>query len=118
MLQQKRVETVTPYFERCAALSDGAGAAEAPLDDVLTHWAGSAITRRAQSACGGARSGDGVRGEIPADGGAAARAQGVGAYTAGRSQHRVRRGGAIRRRQRGARVGRLMRSTAPPTTPT
>src|SRR4051794_8651957 len=50
MLQQTRVETVTPYFQRwmqrfptVRALSD------APLDDVLQHWSGLGYYARARN---------------------------------------------------------------------
>ena len=50
MLQQTRVETVIPYFQRFMArfptLTDLAGA---PLDDVLTHWSGLGYYARARN---------------------------------------------------------------------
>src|SRR3954468_9360932 len=50
MLQQTRVETVTPYFERWMRRFPTVRAlAEAPLDDVLTHWAGLGYYARARN---------------------------------------------------------------------
>jgi len=49
MLQQTRVETVIPYFERFLARFPSVRAlAEAPLDDVLAAWAGLGYYRRAR----------------------------------------------------------------------
>ena len=60
MLQQTRVETVIPYYERWLRRFPGWDAlAGAPVDDVLREWKGLGILRaRAQSApdrAGGAR---------------------------------------------------------------
>lgn len=49
MLQQTRVDVVVPYFERFLARFPGVTAlAAAPLDDVLTGWAGLGYYRRAR----------------------------------------------------------------------
>jgi A/G-specific adenine glycosylase len=50
MLQQTRVETVIPYFERwMRRFSTVKALAEAPLDDVLAHWAGLGYYARARN---------------------------------------------------------------------
>jgi A/G-specific adenine glycosylase len=49
MLQQTRVETVVPYYERfLARFPDLATLARAPLDDVLAAWSGLGYYRRAR----------------------------------------------------------------------
>ena len=49
MLQQTRVATVIPYYERfLARFPDVRALAEAPLDDVLAHWSGLGYYRRAR----------------------------------------------------------------------
>ena len=41
MLQQTRVDTVIPYFQRfLSRFPDVQSLADAPLDDVLAHWSG------------------------------------------------------------------------------
>ena len=85
MLQQTRVETVIPYFERFVARFPDVGAlAEADLDDVLKAWEGLGYYRRARNLKKGAE-------QIVRDGGAAlptdyegvSALPGVGRYTAG-----------------------------------
>ena len=50
MLQQTQVTTVIPYFEKwMAAFSDIRALANAPLDDVLAHWAGLGYYARARN---------------------------------------------------------------------
>jgi A/G-specific adenine glycosylase len=50
MLQQTRVDTVTPYFERWMRRFPTVRAlAEAPLDDVLAHWSGLGYYARARN---------------------------------------------------------------------
>lgn len=50
MLQQTRVATVMPYFERwMAAFPDISALAEASLDDVLSHWSGLGYYARARN---------------------------------------------------------------------
>lgn len=84
MLQQTRVETVIPYFERFLdrfpTLSDLAAASE---DEVLTLWSGLGYYRRARSLLAGAKTviehHDGV---FPRNYEAALEIPGVGPYTA------------------------------------
>ena len=50
MLQQTQVATVIPYFERfMRSFPDAAALADAPLDDVLEHWAGLGYYARARN---------------------------------------------------------------------
>ncbi|HEY6881595.1 MAG TPA: A/G-specific adenine glycosylase, partial [Polyangiales bacterium] len=69
MLQQTRVETVIPYYQRFMERFPSARAlADAPLDDVLAHWSGLGYYRRARLLHEGARAV--VRdhgGELPRD---------------------------------------------------
>src|SRR5439155_11947949 len=85
MLQQTRVETVTPYFERWMRRFPTVWAlAEAPLDEVLTHWAGLGYYARARNLHAAAR--DVVtayEGKFPATAERLRELKGVGAYTAG-----------------------------------
>ena len=85
MLQQTRVETVIPYYERfLARFPTLAALAEAPLDDVLKLWAGLGYYARARSFHAAAR-------RIVADHGGTVPPRlddllalpGVGRYTAG-----------------------------------
>jgi A/G-specific adenine glycosylase len=85
MLQQTRVETVIPYWERFVReLPDVRSLAEAPLSHVLSLWSGLGYYRRARmlhaAAQRLAREHDG---RIPEEPEALARLEGVGAYTAG-----------------------------------
>ena len=53
MLQQTRVEAVIPYFERWMERFPGMEElAQAPQDDVLTHWAGLGYYARARNRMG------------------------------------------------------------------
>jgi A/G-specific adenine glycosylase len=85
MLQQTRVDTVIPYYERfLARFPDAASLARAPLDDVLSLWAGLGYYGRARNLH---RAADQIvrehAGALP-DGRDALRAlPGVGRYTAG-----------------------------------
>ncbi|HEY6880303.1 MAG TPA: A/G-specific adenine glycosylase, partial [Polyangiales bacterium] len=85
MLQQTRVETVIPYYQRFMERFPSAHAlAHAPLDDVLAHWSGLGYYRRARLLHEGARAV--VRdhgGELPRDAVARRALPGIGAYTAG-----------------------------------
>jgi A/G-specific adenine glycosylase len=85
MLQQTRVETVTPYFTRWMARFPTVHAlAEAPLDDVLSHWAGLGYYARARNLHTAAR--DVVveyGGTFPATAEKLRALRGVGEYTAG-----------------------------------
>jgi A/G-specific adenine glycosylase len=85
MLQQTRVETVIPYWERfLARFPDVTALAEADQDDVLGHWAGLGYYSRARNLHRAAR--DVVErhgGVIPGDVEALRELPGVGRYTAG-----------------------------------
>ena len=85
MLQQTRVETVTPYFTRwMARFPTVRTLADAPLDDVLSHWAGLGYYARARNLHAAAR--DVVvayGGAFPATAESLRELRGVGEYTAG-----------------------------------
>jgi A/G-specific adenine glycosylase len=85
MLQQTRVETVIPYYERWLARFPDIGAlAEAPFDDVLHTWQGLGYYTRARNLH---RAASLVRerhaGILPDDSAALRALPGIGAYTAG-----------------------------------
>ena len=85
MLQQTRVETVIPYYERwLARFPDLRALADAPEDDVLRAWEGLGYYSRARNLHGAARA---VRerfaGELPSSYDALRELRGVGDYTAG-----------------------------------
>jgi A/G-specific adenine glycosylase len=85
MLQQTRVETVAPRFERwMARFPTVAALAGAPLDDVLAEWAGLGYYARARNLHAAAREvAARYDGRFP-DGAEAVRAlPGIGRYTAG-----------------------------------
>ncbi|MGQ0502108.1 MAG: A/G-specific adenine glycosylase [Panacagrimonas sp.] len=85
MLQQTQVGTVIPYFQRFMGLFPSVKAlADAPLDDVLKHWAGLGYYARARNLHRAA--GQIVarhRGELPADIAALRELPGIGRSTAG-----------------------------------
>jgi A/G-specific adenine glycosylase len=86
MLQQTRVETVRPYYERwLQRFPTLAALADAPLDDVLKAWEGLGYYSRARNFHGAVRE---VRarygGRVPDDPEAFRALPGVGRYTAGR----------------------------------
>jgi A/G-specific adenine glycosylase len=85
MLQQTRVETVIPYYERFLARFPSAHAlADAPLDDVLAHWSGLGYYRRARLLHEGARAvAREHAGQVPRDAGLRRALPGIGRYTAG-----------------------------------
>lgn len=85
MLQQTRVETVIPYFERFLARYPDVGAlAAAELDDVLHLWSGLGYYRRARQLHAAAREVTArYGGAFPAEAEALRELPGVGAYTAG-----------------------------------
>jgi len=85
MLQQTRVETVVPYFERfLARFPDLEALAAAPEEAVLEAWSGLGYYRRARSLQAGARAVlERHRGEFPAGEPEALALPGVGPYTAG-----------------------------------
>jgi A/G-specific adenine glycosylase len=85
MLQQTRVATVIPYWERwMARFPTVATLAAAPLDDVLAAWAGLGYYSRARNLHRGA--GEVARrfgGRLPGEAAALRQVPGIGAYTAG-----------------------------------
>jgi len=85
MLQQTRVETVVPYWERFLARFPTLQAlADAPPDDVLGAWAGLGYYRRARDLQRAAREVVArFGGALPADAEALRSLPGVGRYTAG-----------------------------------
>lgn len=85
MLQQTRVETVIPYYQRFLARFPTVGAlAAAPLEDVLAVWSGLGYYSRARTlhaAAGAIVSNWG--GELPSERAALLELPGIGPYTAG-----------------------------------
>jgi A/G-specific adenine glycosylase len=85
MLQQTRVETVIPYFERfLARYPDVKALAGANLDDVLSLWSGLGYYRRARELHAAAREvTERYGGSLPSEAGELQKLSGIGAYTAG-----------------------------------
>jgi A/G-specific adenine glycosylase len=85
MLQQTRVATVIPYWERWMARFPTVSAlAEAPLDDVLAAWAGLGYYSRARNLHAGAQAvGARFGGALPARAAELREVPGIGPYTAG-----------------------------------
>lgn len=85
MLQQTRVETVIPYWERfLARYPDVSSLANAALDDVYAVWTGLGYYSRARNLKAAAESIVADHGGVlPSDAGALLRLPGVGRYTAG-----------------------------------
>ncbi|MBX3269937.1 MAG: A/G-specific adenine glycosylase [Sandaracinaceae bacterium] len=85
MLQQTRVETVVPYYERfLARFPDPHALARASEDEVLGLWSGLGYYRRARLLHAGAREVVArYGGEVPEDPAARRALPGVGRYTAG-----------------------------------
>jgi A/G-specific adenine glycosylase len=85
MLQQTRVETVVPYYERFLRRFPDVGTlASADVEDVLGLWAGLGYYSRARNLHGAARQVMGrFRGRIPETAEALRTLPGVGRYTAG-----------------------------------
>lgn len=85
MLQQTRVATVIPYYERWLQRFPTVRAlAEAPIDDVLASWAGLGYYRRARNLHAGAREVVArYGGELPRTADGLRALPGVGRYTAG-----------------------------------
>jgi A/G-specific adenine glycosylase len=83
MLQQTRVETVIPYYERfLAAWPTVHALADAPVDDVLAAWSGLGYYRRARMLHAAARSiADAPA--FPSTATALREVKGIGPYTAG-----------------------------------
>lgn len=85
MLQQTRVETVIPYYERfMARFPDVEALASADQEDVYGHWAGLGYYSRARNLHAAAREVvDRFDGELPGDAEALRSLPGIGRYTAG-----------------------------------
>ncbi len=84
MLQQTRVETVIPYYERFLLRFPTAVAlAEAPADDVLAAWSGLGYYRRARLLLAGAHAVATQGGALPPDRASLLSVPGIGRYTAG-----------------------------------
>lgn len=85
MLQQTRVDTVIPYWERfMRRFPTPAAMAGADEAEVLALWAGLGYYRRARLLHAGAKAvAEGFGGEVPAEAKALRGLPGVGAYTAG-----------------------------------
>ena len=85
MLQQTRVTTVIPYWQRWMARFPTVTAlADAPLDDVLAAWAGLGFYGRARNLHRGAREVVASwTGELPRTASALRQVPGIGPYTAG-----------------------------------
>lgn len=85
MLQQTRVATVIPYWERWMARFPTVRAlADAPLDDVLSAWAGLGYYSRARNLWNGARTVvDKLAGALPSRAAELRSVPGIGPYTAG-----------------------------------
>ena len=85
MLQQTRVDTVIPYYERfLARFPDARSLAEAPLDDVLALWSGLGYYSRARALHRAAQQIVAEHGgRLPATAEGLRALSGVGPYTAG-----------------------------------
>jgi len=85
MLQQTRVQTVIPYWERWMARFPTVSAlAAAPLDDVLAAWAGLGYYSRARNLHAGAQAvSERWAGELPRRAAELREVPGIGPYTAG-----------------------------------
>ncbi|UCE88039.1 MAG: A/G-specific adenine glycosylase, partial [Deltaproteobacteria bacterium] len=85
MLQQTRVDTVVPYYERFLARFPDVGVlARADLDAVLGEWAGLGYYSRARNLQAAARHVvERFAGRVPDDVESLRSLPGVGAYTAG-----------------------------------
>lgn len=85
MLQQTRVDTVVPYFERfLARFPDVSALSRAPIDEVLSLWSGLGYYRRARQLHATAREvTERYAGAFPAEASRLKELPGVGDYTAG-----------------------------------
>lgn len=82
MLQQTRVETAIPYFERfLIRFPDPAALAAAPIEEVLAHWSGLGYYRRARQLQAAARAVV-ERGALPQSAAELEQLPGIGPYTA------------------------------------
>lgn len=83
MLQQTRVETVIPYYERFLEHFPSVTAlAEAPVDEVLARWSGLGYYRRARQLHAAAQVVVAGGGEMPVSAAELERLPGIGSYTA------------------------------------
>jgi A/G-specific adenine glycosylase len=85
MLQQTRVQTVIPYWERWMSRFPTVNAlAQAPLDDVLAAWAGLGYYSRARNLHAGAQTvAQRFAGALPSRASELREVPGIGPYTAG-----------------------------------
>lgn len=84
MLQQTRVETVIPYYERfLSRFPDVVALADAAVDDVLALWSGLGYYRRARLLHRGAAAVASAGGVVPESREALLAVPGIGRYTAG-----------------------------------
>lgn len=84
MLQQTRVETVIPYYERfLSRFPTPLALADAAADDVLALWSGLGYYRRARLLQRGAASVAGLGGALPSTRDGLREVPGIGPYTAG-----------------------------------
>ena len=85
MLQQTRVDTVIPYYDKfLAAYPTVHSLAEAPLEDVLTKWSGLGYYRRARTLHAAAQQVSREReGIFPREASELREIRGIGPYTAG-----------------------------------
>lgn len=85
MLQQTRVETVIPYYERfLGRFPDVQALADADQEDVYAYWAGLGYYSRARNLHAAAKAVvDDLGGALPADPDALRALPGIGRYTAG-----------------------------------
>jgi len=85
MLQQTTVAAVVPFYERwMTRFPTLESLADAPLDDVLKHWAGLGYYARARNLHKGAQFvRDHLHGQVPSDVDSLLALPGVGRYTAG-----------------------------------
>ena len=83
MLQQTRVQTAIPYFERFLARFPSPSAlAAAPLDEALALWSGLGYYRRVRQLHAGARAVAAAGGRMPTTAAELERLPGIGPYTA------------------------------------
>ncbi|HZF55685.1 MAG TPA: A/G-specific adenine glycosylase [Polyangiaceae bacterium] len=85
MLQQTRVDTVVPYYERFLwRYPDADSLARAEVDDVLSMWSGLGYYRRARELHAAAREVvERYGGKLPSEASELRKLPGIGAYTAG-----------------------------------